>query len=86
MRNSCFNRLLSINTIMQVLRKHRVTVSINPDIERKIRVLQAEILQQTSKSTSFSSVLNEILNEAFKAQIDTRVHKRFTPGLAGLWT
>ena len=86
MRNSCFNRLLSINTIMQVPRKRRVTVAINPDLEIKIHALQAEIIGQTSKSTSFSLVLNEILNEAFKAQIDTRVHKRFTPGLAGLWT
>jgi len=70
---------------MQVLRKRRVTVSINADLEMKIRALQAEIIGQTSRSTSFSSVLNEILNEAFKAQVDTRVHKRFTPGLAGLW-
>ncbi len=85
MRNSCFNRLLSIDGIMQVLRKHRVTVSINPNLEMKIRALQAEIMIQTSKSASFSSVLNEVLTEAFKAQIDTRVHKRFTPGQAGLW-
>lgn len=85
MRNSCFNRLLSINRIMQVIRKHRVTVSINPNLEMKIRALQAEIMVQTSKSASFSSVLNEVLTEAFKAQIDTRVHKRFSPGQAGLW-
>ena len=85
MRNSCFNRLLSIDIIMQVMRKRRVTVSINSDLEMKIRSLQAEIIGQTSRSTSFSSVLNEVLSEAFKAQVDTRVHKRFSPGQAGLW-
>ncbi len=67
------------------MRKHRVTVVINSDIEMKIRSLQAEIIGQTSRSTSFSSVLNEILNEAFKAQVDTRVPKHFTPGIANLW-
>ncbi len=70
---------------MQILKKRRITVSINPDLEMKVRALQAEIISQTSKSTSFSSVLNEILIEAFKAQINTRVHKHFSPGVASLW-
>ena len=70
---------------MQVLRKRRVTVTIKPDLEMKIRSLQAEIIGQTSRAPSFSAVLNEILNEAFKAQVDTRVPKHFTPGIANLW-
>ena len=70
---------------MQILKKHRITVTINPDLEMKVRALQAEIISQTCKSTSFSSVLNEILNEAFKAEINTRVHKHFSPGLATIW-
>jgi len=51
----------------------------------KVRALQAEIISQTSRSTSFSSVLNEILNEAFKAEVDTRVHKHYSPGLVRIW-
>lgn len=71
---------------MQILKKRRITITINSDLEMKVRALQAEIISQTSRSTSFSSVLNEVLNEAFKAQVDARVHKRFSPGLASLWT
>jgi len=70
---------------MLVLRKRRVTITIKPDLEMKIRALQAEIIGQTSKSTSFSTVLNEVLSEAFKAQIETRVHKRYSPELVELW-
>lgn len=70
---------------MQILKKRRITVTINPDLEVKIRALQAEIILQTNRSTSFSSVLNELLNEAFKAQIHSRVHEHFSPGLTSLW-
>jgi len=70
---------------MQILKKRRITVTITPDIEIKVRSLQAEIILQTSRSTSFSSVLNQILNEAFKAQLNTRVHEHFSPGLDKPW-
>ncbi len=70
---------------MQILKKRRITITINSDLEMKVRALQAEIISQTSRSTSFSSVLNEILNEAFKAEVDTRVHKHYSPGLVRIW-
>ena len=70
---------------MEVLKKRRVTISLHPELEKRIRVLQAGIIEEGSTSISFSNVLNQILIQAFKERIDTRIAQHYTPRTVDLW-
>ncbi len=44
----------------------RVTIMIDDDLDKKIRMLQAKMIQNTSSSVSYSKVINEMLKKASK--------------------
>ncbi len=44
----------------------RVTIMIDQDLDKKLRIMQAKIIQKESKSVSYSRVLNETLRKAIK--------------------
>jgi len=45
---------------------NRVTIMIDDAIDKKLRLKQAEMIRRTSKSVSFSNVLNSVLRKALK--------------------
>jgi len=49
--------------------KRRITISLEADLERRIRNKQANLLLKSNHSVSFSEMLNRILNEALKQEI-----------------
>jgi predicted transcriptional regulator len=44
----------------------RVTIMIDDDLDKKMRMLQAKMIQSTTSSVSFSNVLNQVLRESLK--------------------
>lgn len=42
----------------------RVTIMIDDDLDRKIRLLQAKKIRDSAKSVSFSGVINDCLKKA----------------------
>ncbi len=44
----------------------RVTIMVDVNIDKKIRVLQANLIKKSTSSVSFSSVVNQLLDEALK--------------------
>lgn len=44
----------------------RVTIMIDDDLDKKLRVRQAKMIQQEQTSYSFSRVINEVLRKAMK--------------------
>ena len=42
----------------------RVTIMIDDAIDRKIRLYQAKMIQQTSQGYSYSKAINDILSES----------------------
>ena len=44
----------------------RVTIMIDEDLDKKIRLRQAKLIQQEHASCSFSKVLNEILRKSLR--------------------
>jgi len=44
----------------------RVTIMIDEDLDKKLRLRQAKLIQQTQSSYSFSKVLNEVLRKSLK--------------------
>ncbi len=49
--------------------KRRITISLEADLERRIRNKQANLLLKSNHSVSFSEMLNRILHEALKREI-----------------
>ncbi len=41
----------------------RVTIMIDDDLDKKVRLLQAKLITQSSKSVSFSKVLNDVVRK-----------------------
>jgi len=41
----------------------RVTIMLDDDLDKKLRMIQAKLIQSTNKSVSFSEVINEILRK-----------------------
>jgi len=52
-----------IYTISPIQMNKRVTIIIDDDIDKKLRILQAKIIQQTQSSRSYSSVVNDALRK-----------------------
>ncbi len=48
--------------------KRRITISLEADLERRIRNKQANLLLKSNHSVSFSEMLNRILNESLKRE------------------
>lgn len=48
--------------------KRRITISLEADLERRIRNKQANMLLKSNHSVSFSEMLNRILQEALKRE------------------
>ena len=44
----------------------RVTVMIDDDLDKKLRLLQAKEITKNTKSVSFSSTLNDTLRKSLK--------------------
>jgi len=42
----------------------RITIMINDDVQRKVRILQAKRIQKENRSVSVSEVINELLRNA----------------------
>ena len=46
--------------------KKRVTIIIDDDIDKKLRILQAKMIQQKQSAYSFSSAVNDALRKVLK--------------------
>jgi len=44
----------------------RVTITLDPSVESKIRSLQAKKITETNKGISFSNIINEVLKQGLK--------------------
>ena len=44
----------------------RITIMIDDDIDKKLRLIQAKQISKTSSSVSYSSVINEVLQRQLK--------------------
>jgi len=44
----------------------RITIMIEDDLDRKLRVIQAKTIQSTSSSVSYSKIVNETLRKQLK--------------------
>jgi hypothetical protein len=44
----------------------RITIMIDDNIDKKIRLIQAKMIQNTSSSVSYSKVINELLEKSIK--------------------
>ncbi len=51
---------------MMIQMSKRVTIMIDEDLDKKIRMSQAKLIQQEQSSYSYSRVLNETLRKSFK--------------------
>ena len=46
--------------------RKRVTIMLDSDLDKKMRLLQAKRIQTTTSSVSFSNVLNQVLRDSLK--------------------
>ena len=44
----------------------RVTIMIDDDLDKKLRQLQAKLIQDTTSSVSYSQVVNETIRKSLK--------------------
>jgi hypothetical protein len=44
----------------------RITIMIDDDLDKKIRAIQAKMIQTTTSSVSYSKVINETLQKSIK--------------------
>jgi len=44
----------------------RVTIMIDDDLDKKLRLLQAKQIKESTKSVSFSRVINEVVRNGLK--------------------
>jgi len=44
----------------------RVTIMLDTDLDKKMRLLQAKLIQSTTSSVSFSMILNQVLRDSLK--------------------
>ncbi len=51
---------------MMIQMSTRVTIMIDEDLDKKIRMRQAKLIQQEQSSYSYSRVLNETLRKSLK--------------------
>ena len=51
--------------ILSIMAK-RITIMLDDELDKKLRLIQAKAIQSTSSSVSFSSTLNEVLRKSLK--------------------
>jgi len=44
----------------------RITIMIDDDLDKKLRIIQAKAIQNTASSVSFSRVINQIVRKQIK--------------------
>ncbi|MFB5607184.1 MAG: hypothetical protein ACE5RI_03380 [Candidatus Nitrosomaritimum yanchengensis] len=44
----------------------RITIMIDDDLDKKLRQLQAKLIQESSSSVSYSHVINDLLRKKLK--------------------
>ena len=52
---------------MTIFVSKRVTIMLDEELAKKIRIKQAKLIKESTKSVSFSRVLNEVLQQGFKS-------------------
>ncbi len=52
--------------IYNYLMSKRITIMIDDDLDRKLRLIQAKEIQNTSSSVSYSGTLNKVLRNSLK--------------------
>jgi len=57
------NVLLNVIFISVHIMSKRITIMIDDDLDKKLRIRQAKMIQQTQSSHSFSRTLNDILRK-----------------------
>jgi len=55
-----------LHTIFVIEMSKRVTIMIDEDLDKKLRLRQAKLIQQEQSSYSYSKVLNETLRKVLK--------------------
>ena len=45
---------------------HRVTIMLDDDLDKKLRLLQAKLITSDQSNHSFSAVLNDVLRKSLK--------------------
>ncbi len=46
--------------------KHRITIMIDEDVIKKLRIIQAKQIKESAESVSFSKVINDCLAKSLK--------------------
>jgi len=49
-----------------ILMRKRVTIVIAEDLDKKLRLCQAKMIQQTQSACSYSKVMNDVLRKTLK--------------------
>lgn len=52
--------------MMEKMMAKRITIMIDDDLHKKIRQIQAKLIQKENKSISYSHVVNVILKDSLK--------------------
>jgi len=60
------NHTYMICTLSQIPMSKRVTIMIDEDLDKKLRLRQSKMIQQEQSSYSYSRVLNETLRKVLK--------------------
>jgi hypothetical protein len=55
-----------LTTLLSIQMSKRVTIMIDDDLDKKLRLRQAKMIQQEQSSYSYSKVLNESLRKTLK--------------------
>jgi len=59
-----FNAYRYKNKIVTYFMSKRVTIMIDDDLDKKLRMRQAKLIQQEQTSYSYSRVLNEVIRKS----------------------
>lgn len=57
---------LNMKLILWYSMAKRITIMIDDDLDKKLRLLQAKEIQNTSSSVSYSGTLNKVLRNSLK--------------------
>jgi len=48
---------------------YRISITLEKDLEEKLRLKQGELIIQNRRNTSFSGVINEVLKKGLKEKV-----------------
>ena len=55
-----------MNTKIKKMMSKRITIMIDENLDKKLRILQAKEITKTTKSVSYSQIMNDILRIGMK--------------------